>query len=128
MYHDFLGREIEDLEMDNMRNDWREQVEDSLRNGDFTSMARQFIKVGQLLFNRNNINVVNLDSSDGYINVYTSDNTEFEGSSNKGYQLEVSEPSTQAFIAWLTDEDRCEDMMAPEMHRASESRYSNDTK
>ena len=31
MYHDFLGREIEDLEGDNMRRDWQEEQEERLR-------------------------------------------------------------------------------------------------
>jgi hypothetical protein len=67
-------------------------------------MMRQFIKVGTLVFQVSNINVIDLDVSDGYIDVYTSDCTE------KPFKVKSDTPESDALIAWATNPARCSDL------------------
>jgi len=68
----------------------------------------QFVRVGDYVFNVRAINAVSLNNPDD-LHIFTSD---CNGSDTQGYVLDRNEPETQAFIVWLTDPDRCTDVMA----------------
>lgn len=62
-----------------------------------------FIKVGHLIFQVSNINAIDTNTSDGYVDVFTSDSNEAP------FKL-ARHPETDAFLAWVTHPSRCLDV------------------
>lgn len=86
--------------------DERSHLEDSLRNGDFTIMARHLVKVGNKIYNLKNITVIAINASNLRIKTV-------ECGPGDYWEVDTRTPEGKAFLAWLTDEQICIDVMRP---------------
>jgi len=73
-------------------------------------MDKQFLKVGDRVFNINNITMIDLNNgeySNNSLHIKTVDCVEGY------YSVKKSSPEGKGLLAWLTDETRCQDVLAP---------------